>query len=216
MRRSIPSLNLSWATTKKLIFFNTVSAVHGNKFIVQQRNNSKLSGDDFFTYFKSYMLKKPPITKITSLRPGKKWSLKKKIKRRMLPIKAMLPTNTNLLVTVINHKHKCNKKKFIALVQQLGIKFCETPFFVMTGRIPIKGNHQHLQVTTPVNTLHKGKMTAADLNVITSVQEATLLVNKTLMIGITILLLETARIRIIMQRNMGNHNLAHLLQVETF
>ncbi len=62
---------------------------------------------------------------------------------------------------------------------------------------------------------HVDDMNTADMIVITPVPQVTLAISKTIKTGIISLLLETAMIRITMQRNMDNHNLAHIFKVET-
>ncbi len=55
----------------------------------------------------------------------------------------------------------------------------------------------------------------ADMIVITIIPEAALAIDKAIKTRIVNLILEIVRIRITMWRNMDNHNLAHILQVET-
>ncbi len=53
---------------------------------------------------------------------------------------AMLSASMNILVTVISSKNKCEKKIFVFLLEQIGMKYCGAPVTLKTGTILITAN----------------------------------------------------------------------------
>ncbi len=143
------------------------------------------------------MLKTILIAINAKVRPNKNKSTRNQPWQKMLLTKIMLPMNKNMPVLATDQTNKPNERKTsVAFVKKMNTMLDGAPAAVIIGLILITGNLPEQQVIALV-TNHMNSKTAANMIVIALIPKVSLVINMTIKIGIVNMLLETARIRII-------------------